>query len=530
MTRGHKDVTMTGRGRVGVITYNGIDGACAAAMGLLRFPKAEVIISSAAAIGRTLENLRQKGPAVNEIHVCGVGVYCDWEEVLRPALALRHKGTKVVWHCGRGYLDSERKQFEQFCTPAFLRAASNTDAICRSLALQAHPRADFLLRLARRDPQIAAPGPPPSEEERFWLDLTEASIAQYFKYQDKEACVAAVRKLAAKSYARSDVRTVDIFRRTGFRYALQGTSRAIRQLRQMIQKCAETKEPVLIVGESGVGKEHVAHLIHEGRSRATESFIPVNCAVFAGNPGLANSVLFGHVKGAFTGAVKEREGAFVAADHGTLFLDEIGELPVEVQAKFLRVLEDGQVVPEGADRATTTVDVRLLVATHRSLPAMIRRGEFRRDLFHRIAVLRIEVPPLRERREDIVEIAQHTVMSLAAEGKKRALTKEDAEILRSYDWPGNARQLINFLRSATCLDLSIRDAMEDERRLDVQDSGEEKGEETASLLPRNTSRVLPITEIERQYARRAWELYSRNYAATARALGIAVNTLRTWLK
>jgi len=515
--------------RVAVVAYNGIDGACAAAMALLRHPRARVVVTSAGRIGEALEAL--KGQALREVHICGLGARCDWEEVARPLRAMRAAGVTVFWYCGRGYLDERREAYQEVCTPVFEQLRTNTEAICRHLELEGHPTARALMRLALLDPNLGRrQRRTPSEAERFWTDLINASIAQYFKYQDEDAYAATVRKLARQEYEEGDVRAVEVFRRTGFQYVLLGRSQAMRRLRRTIRACARVDEPVLITGESGVGKEYVAHLIHEGSERAMGAFVPVNCAVFAGNGGLANSVLFGHLKGSFTGALRDRDGAFAAAHGGILFLDEVGELPPEVQAKFLRVLEDGWITPEGADAPTRKVSVRVLAATSRDLPAMLRRGEFRPDLFHRLGALRLRVPPLREHLEDLETIAEATLRSLAAEGYERVLTEADYRHLSAYDWPGNVRQLIKMLKRAVYMDMPIVQAVAAERKLGGLSPSEAADLSQDPFLPRTLEEIVPLKEARRRYAERALELNGGNYAATARRLGIAVNTLRSYLK
>jgi transcriptional regulator with GAF, ATPase, and Fis domain len=253
--------------------------------------------------------------------------------------------------------------------------------------------------------------------------------------------------------------------------------------------------------------------------------IPVNCALFAGNVGLANSILFGHVKGAFTGADRDREGAFVAADAGILFLDEVGELPARVQAKLLRVLEDGQIKPEGADRPRRQVDVRVVAATNRDLPTMMRRGEFRTDLYHRLDTLRIEVPPLRDHPEDIALIAADTLRNLEAAGADGLLSPAELRELRSYDWPGNVRQLIKVLKRSAYLGIPIAETLAEERACALG-----AREDEGWLLPRSAEEIRPIRKVREEYAARALELNDGNLAATARALGIAPNTLRSYLR
>ncbi len=409
---------MSKTGNIAVVTYFGIDGACAAAMALQRWPEAELVPTSAARIGEALDGLLRRYHSLSEVHVCGVGVHCPWEEVARPARGLTGRRVEVVWHCGRGYLDGQRQAFAEFCTPAFVSAGSNAEAVRRHLSLEDRGVPRMLVELASLDPNIEKGWRRPSEEQAFWMDLVNAAVADYFKYQDDAAYPDAVRRLAQMQADEADRRKVAVFRKAGLRHVLWGRSAAMARLRETIRRCAEADEPVLITGESGVGKEYVAHLVHQRSSRATGPLVAVNCALFAGNGALANSTLFGHVRGAFTGALHDRDGAFVSADSGMLFLDELAELPHDVQAKLLRVLEDGWVTPEGSDRPRRT-DVRVIGATNRELPAMVRAGEFRADLFHRLDVLHVRVPPLREHLTDVNAIVEQVLPTLRA-GSPRA--------------------------------------------------------------------------------------------------------------
>jgi len=519
---------MARKRRVVVVTYYGLDGACAGAMALLAHPSAEVVATSAARIGQSLCDLAESRKGTSEIHICGVGVHCNWEEVARPALKLRRGGSTVTWYCGRGYLKSREEDFARFCTSAFEDQATNTQCVCTNLGLGDHPNTGPILQLARHDPNIGKAPKRPSEEQAFWIDLINASVAQYFKYQDEDAYRATIRKLSALSWDKGDERDVAVFRGSGFRHVLWGKSRAMSDLRGTIRKCAELDEPVLISGESGVGKEYVAHLLHERSARAMGPFIPVNCALFAGNAALANSVLFGHVRGAFTGAIEDRSGAFVSADSGMLFLDEVSELPAEVQAKLLRVLEDGWVTPEGSDKPRK-VDVRVLAATNRQLPALVREGRFRADLYHRLDILQIRVPSLRQHIEDVGQIAQSLLPSLTpGEGKKK-LAAKDLQLLQGYDWPGNVRQLIKVLKRATYLGMPLGEVIEEERSLGVLVEVEKDMSGRSPLWPLSADEIQPMREVRRQYAARALELNGGNITATAKMLGVAVNTLRSYL-
>ena len=515
------------KGEQFIVTYYGLDGACAAAAALVRYPEAKVVTTSARRIGETLQRIPLKD--VGEVHVCGVGVDCDWSAVEQACAAITNRGGAIYWHCGRGYLEKHRGQFAAFCTPVFIEAETNTGALAKHLHLTDDATGGFLSELALFDHNISRGKPQRKKTagQADWSDLVPAAISQYFKYQDEDTYRAVVRKLAAQDLGVEDRRAVEVFRKTGFKYVLHGRSAAIRTLRERIKKCARIDRPLIIMGESGVGKEHVAHLLREASSRNAEHFIVVNCALYAGSANLANSDLFGHVKGAFTGAQKDRQGKLVAANKGMLYLDEIGELPLEVQAKLLRVFEDGWITPEGADRATIQVDVRIIAATNRELPEMVRAGTFRADLYHRLSTLRLCVPPLRERLEDIRTILEERLELLRNEGYPRTLTRNDYAILRDYDWPGNVRQLIKLIERAFYLDMPISEAMEEEKALGgLRAPAETPPSAEDILLPRSQGEVLPLEEVRRRYARRAWDLFGQNYTAAAKALGIQPNTLR----
>ena len=226
-----------------------------------------------------------------------------------------------------------------------------------------------------------------------------------------------------------------------------GESRTLRETLEAVGRLKGSEATVLIVGESGTGKELVARAIHHGSPRASGPFIPVNCPTIPSE--LAESMLFGHVRGAFTGADRDRPGSFVLADGGTLFLDEIGDMTPDIQAKLLRVLEDGLVLPVGASREDR-VDVRVVAATNSDLQAAISEGTFRQDLYYRLARFPIVVPPLRERREDIPLLARHFLRMFAAEMGREApdLTPEALSRLEDHEFPGNVRELKNIIERA----------------------------------------------------------------------------------
>ncbi|WP_018864215.1 sigma-54 dependent transcriptional regulator [Thioalkalivibrio sp. ARh3] len=227
------------------------------------------------------------------------------------------------------------------------------------------------------------------------------------------------------------------------RLGLVGDSAAIQRLRDQIRRVATTQSTVLLRGESGTGKELAARALHRLSPRAAGPFIAVNCATIP--EGLVEAELFGHAQGAYTGAVKARTGLIQAAHGGTLFLDEIGELAPAAQARLLRVLQDGEIRPVGANE-NLKVDVRLLAATHRDLEAMIEAQTFRADLYYRLRVLELSIPPLRERREDIPALARHFLAGFPTHsGPSPELTEAALQSLESHDWPGNVRELANAL-------------------------------------------------------------------------------------
>ncbi|MBS2026063.1 MAG: sigma-54-dependent Fis family transcriptional regulator, partial [Deltaproteobacteria bacterium] len=219
---------------------------------------------------------------------------------------------------------------------------------------------------------------------------------------------------------------------------------------QLVEKVAPTRTTVLVTGESGTGKELIARALHKRSTRGEGSFVPVNCGAIP--EGLIESELFGHVKGAFTGAATAKDGLFTAARGGTLFLDEIGELPLALQVKLLRAIQDRRIRPVGSNE-DLEVDVRLIAATNRDLAQEVRAGRFREDLYYRLNVIQLRVPPLRERREDVIRLAEHFLRRFAAErgAESLALSLAARKRLDEYDFPGNVRELENLIERAVTL-------------------------------------------------------------------------------
>jgi len=229
-----------------------------------------------------------------------------------------------------------------------------------------------------------------------------------------------------------------------------GKSPGFNSILEMIKAVASRKCCVVITGETGVGKEMVARQIHSASDRAGKVFVPVDCTTLTSQ--LLESQLFGHIKGAFTGAVASTLGFFRAADGGTLFLDEISEIPLELQAKMLRVLQENSVTPLGSTRFYP-IDIRVLCATNRNLYELVKEGSFRADLYYRLNVVNLEVPPLRQRKEDIMSLAEHFLANQSAlyNEPPKVLSESAKELLLSYSWPGNVRELSNAIERAYVL-------------------------------------------------------------------------------
>jgi anaerobic nitric oxide reductase transcription regulator len=308
-----------------------------------------------------------------------------------------------------------------------------------------------------------------------------------------------------------------------------GTSPAIEQVRHELRLLAPSQLAVLITGETGVGKEVVARAIHADSGRADRALIQVNCAALPET--IAESELFGHVRGAFTGAVEQRAGKFEVADGGTLFLDEIGELPLSIQPKLLRALQTGEIQRVGSDRAIR-VDVRIVAATNRDLAAEVAARRFRPDLFHRLSVYPVHVPPLRERGEDVVILAGYfldearTRLGLGA----IRLTPAARAALRTYDWPGNVRELEHAVLRA-----ALR-AAAGQRHVDVTIDTVHLGlaPGTAAVVACDELDALPletaVDELKRRRIRAALELAGGNWARAARRLGLDRGNLHRMAK
>ena len=375
-----------------------------------------------------------------------------------------------------------------------------------------------------------------------------------FDFVSKPVDISVLRRLVQTALKLSEEKKAD---QTASSSKLIGDSPAMAELRATISKVARSQAPVYIAGESGVGKELAARLIHELGPRSASPFVPVNCGAIPSE--LMESEFFGHKKGSFTGAHADKDGLFHAAQGGTLFLDEVAELPVHMQVKLLRVIQEKAVRPIGA-RAELPVDVRILSATHKNLARLVELGSFRQDLFYRINVIELRVPPLRERREDIPKLAARVLERLAqgSGGAPARLAPEALKALLAYDFPGNVRELENVLERAVAMCEAGNIAADDLRLTPRSAGGGEPADATPSyatepartfapaMPPPRTPTPFPtsaprderldeefpgdlaaaVAETERAAIMKALEATRWNRTAAAKQLGLTLRQLR----
>jgi len=355
----------------------------------------------------------------------------------------------------------------------------------------------------------------------------EAMRQGAFDYLVKPLDIDQLRALveqAARKAKAAHIRRAEAEDESFFFEGIRGVSPAMQGVFEVVRRVAPTNISVLIEGPSGTGKELLARAIHVNSLRRDKPFKPVNCAGLTET--LLESELFGHVKGAFTGANTDRKGLFEIADKGTLFLDEIGDMPMTMQAKLLRVIEDGIVVPVGSSKATV-VDVRIISATNRSLTKLIERKEFREDLYFRIRGVNIVLPPLRERTEDLPILAEHFLREAIQEtgSEVTGFTNTAMSMLTGYEWPGNIRQLRNAIRTMV--------VMCDREKIDVQDLPPEIAQRRqlpgASAAPASLAGV-SLNELEKKAIVDTLARTQGNREQAAKILGIGERTLYRKIK
>jgi two-component system response regulator HydG len=304
------------------------------------------------------------------------------------------------------------------------------------------------------------------------------------------------------------------------RRAIIGTSLAWRRTMEVIMQAAPSEATVLLLGESGTGKELLARALHENSPRASRPFVPVNCSAIPET--ILEAELFGYEKGAFTGAVARREGRFEGANGGTLFLDEIGEISPQVQVKLLRVLQEGEIERLGAGGKPTKIDIRLVAATNKDLHRAVREGRFREDLYYRLNVISVGIPPLRDRRDDVPLLVEHFIQAYREKNAKTIVgcSRRALELLCDYSWPGNVRELENAIERAVVLTRSTSIGEEDLPR-----------EVRESLAAGSGARVLtfpigtPLEQLERQAIHETLRHTKGDKRLAAQLLGIATRTI-----
>jgi two-component system response regulator PilR (NtrC family) len=342
-----------------------------------------------------------------------------------------------------------------------------------------------------------------------------------FDFVSKPLDLAGLRKLVASAIKLSETQDADA---SVFVPRLLGTSSAMQHLRDMIGRVARSQAPVHIFGESGTGKELVAKLIHESGPRRDGPFVPVNCGAIPTE--LMESELFGHKRGSFTGAVSDKRGLIQSAEGGTLFLDEIADLPLHMQVKLLRVIQEKAVRPLG-EQLEVGVDVRILSATHRNLSALVAEGKFREDLFYRVNVIELRVPSLRERPEDVPELAEAILRRLGRRMKisPPMLGKDAMAMFETYAFPGNVRELENILERAITLSTGGEISAGDVQLRPT------RGEPPAAVTPHSAGALgNQLEDIERDAIRKALEQTRYNKTAAAKVLGMSFRALRYRIK
>ncbi|MBR4219635.1 MAG: sigma 54-interacting transcriptional regulator [Victivallales bacterium] len=477
------------------------DYAVAAALALRHFKVADILGMSRRRLPEYLEEV--SGYA--EIVILGVSLAGDAERLAKALERLRKAKVKVTWISGFDFPewmgDDIRSRLESYISPS----GSISVAVAEYYKLN--------------HGEFAVYGDEGQPVGKAYMEFMRAAEYCYRNYQDEQAYPRVIRHMEAMDaegrWSESERRMVEHYRRYGHR-ELVGKSEAIQKLQGSINLIAPHEHTrVLILGESGTGKETVATQIHFKSPRKDEPFLAFNCSSVT--PNLLESRFLGYEKGAFTGANEAKAGVFETANGGTLFLDEIGELPLEAQGLLLRVLEEGRFQRLGGNAREVEVDVRVIAATNRDLAAMVRDGKFRRDLYHRLCVVQLRVPPLREHKEDIPLIAY------AYRDRNHMggwLAPAQVEALQTYDFPGNVRELNNLLERAYVLN--------------IDDYGElirQHRELNAALVPQDMVEVPDdLEEAIRLHVKRVCEKYSHNITNAAKAMKVSRNTVRKYLE
>ena len=479
------------------------DYAVAAAVALRHYRKANIFGVST---HRLPEILNEVGNKYKEIAILGVGLTGNVELLEKALTKLQKNGVHVRWISSMDFPEGISENIRKKLDPFLCYDNGITEAVSQCFK---QPYDDIAPLAAQEIPNNL----------RSYHELLEAAMYYYRNFQDEKAYGMAIYHIAHNEsenrWGQNEKLMLEQYRRYGHR-ELVGKSDVMMNLQDRINRIApRDKARVFIYGESGTGKETIAMLLHTKSPRKNEPFCTFNCASVT--PNLLEDRFFGHEKGAFTGANEQKKGLFEIADGGTLFLDEIGEMPLEAQGVLLRVLEGGRFTRVGGTEEIS-VDVRLITATNRNLAELVREGKFREDLYHRLCVVQIHAPSLREHKEDIEQIANGRWLK----EHHRRLEPEQIEVLKTYDYPGNVRELINILDRASVLDES-----------DFAKLLKEHKEMTAGLRPETEKNEEIPDELDaaiRIHVKRVYEKYDRNLTRTAEALKAARNTVKKYLE
>jgi len=405
-------------------------------------------------------------------------------------------------------------------------AEESYDAVLTDLVMPDLSGIDVLKEARRLQPDAAVLLVTGHESVKTAVDALRHGAADYVT---KPVDIGEMRARVAKAVESGRLRRdhVELQRQIDKRFGFEGilgSSPQMHRLFEILGQVSSTNATVLITGESGTGKELVARAIHQNSPRSTEHFVAVNCAALS--EGLIESELFGHVRGAFTGAVGAKEGRILYADGGTLFLDEVGDMPLATQAKLLRVLETREVQPVGGNQVHK-VDIRLIAATNRDLAEMVTSGEFREDLLYRLRVVTVGMPPLRDRKGDIPLLVDHFLTEFSAQHARsvRGISPEARTALLRYDWPGNVRELRNTIESMVLLARSPVLALEDVPEPIRAGSGGGAARSGAGDLAGRS-----LAEVERELIRENLKAFGGNRERTAKVLGIGERTLYRKIK
>ena len=479
------------------------DYAIAGALALKHFTDADILGMSK----RRLPEFMEEVSGYSEIVILGVSLAGDAERLGKALARLKGENVTVIWLSGFDFPewmgDDVRSNMGSY--------VSSSESVSMAVAEYYGLKHDEFAAYADESQSLG----------RKYMEFMRAAEFFYRNYQDNDSYPRLIRHIFAhdkeSKWTPLENRMVEHFRRYGHR-ELIGNSAVILKLQEQVNLLAEKDHArVLIIGESGTGKETVATLIHNKsrRGKDDEPFIPFNCASV--NPQLLESRFLGYKKGAFTGASEDHPGLFEAANGGTLFLDEIGELPLEAQGLLLRVLEEGRFQRLGDAAKEVEVDVRVIAATNRDLPSLVRDGKFRLDLYQRLSVIQLRTPTLRERKEDIPLLAYNYRDRNKMGGW---LSREQNDALMEYDYPGNVRELYNLLERAHVMGIT-----------DYKQLIREHKEMNAALLPQDKVEVPDnLEEVIRLHVKRVCEKYNGNITHAAKAMEVSRNTVRKYLE